>query len=80
MTPLPYMFQLLDAKNVHASVVNLIMEMVEHLLTADEEEELDEDGADIPQALDVGHLVENLNEEDGKNFCLFNLNLRNIQH
>ena len=52
LTPLPFIFQLLHAKNVHGNVRIMIMEMVENLLGVkeanDEETEMETDEELLP--------------------------------
>lgn len=59
--PLYYVVQLLHGKNVHPSVVNMVLGILEHLLRSAEElqdtqEEL-QDGQEVPLSLDGAALM-----------------------
>ena len=66
LTPLPYIFQLLHARNVHANVASMIMDVVENLLgekQPDEEECEMEIDTQVPP-INVGKSV--LNDQESK--------------
>ena len=77
LTPLPFIFQLLHAKNVHLNVRTMIMEMIERLLGVREEDdevvkmETDEE---LPP-IEVGESV--LSSDNGK-ICISVENMSSI--
>ena len=69
LTPLPFIFQLLHAKNVHLNVRTMIMEMIERLLGVKEED--DEVKMETDEELPPIEVGESVPSSDKGKICMY---------